>query len=290
MSNEEVELLEPVAATQGLALPDASDQDDYASALAELGVTPGQVRAESEQTEDMRPMPRGFGHLVVKPSSIEGVGLFTERPIAAGEYIGLARISNMRTPLGRYVNHARRPNAEFRVLTNNDIVVVALEDLPAGTEITIDYREAMQRRIESLAVVSEHSIDVVEQYLQTIQSGDIHTQHALSGKCYARTIHVPAGITMVGAKHLHDHINIFVGDVTFRTETGMKRLTGFHVLPTKAGMKRVGYFHKPTSWTTVSYTELTDLAAIEEEMTDEAHKLHTRTHQIGTEQLLCLPQ
>lgn len=197
--------------------------------------------------------------------------------------MGVARFSGIRTPLGRYVNHSATPNSEMRTLPNGNLGTVALRDIEAGEEITNDYRNAL-----ALAMVSEHSIDVVEQYLLSTPQVDVDTRHALAGEVYARTIHVPAGVVMVGARHLHDHINIFVGDVSFRTDQGMKRLTGFNVLPTKGGMKRVGYFHTPTSWTTVSHTKLTDLAEIEEEMTDEAHKLQTRT--LNQEQTLCLPQ
>ena len=45
-----------------------------------------------------------------------------------------------RTNLARYVNHACRPNVEA-VLHRGRMIYRALEDIPAGAEITIDYGE-----------------------------------------------------------------------------------------------------------------------------------------------------
>ena len=46
---------------------------------------------------------------------------------------------------------------------------------------------------------------------------------------------------------------------------------------TKAGMKRVGFAHQDTAWSTVCHTQSTDLETIENEMTNESAMLQTRT-------------
>lgn len=105
---------------------------------------------------------------------------------------------------------------------------------------------------------------------------DLRTSHCLSGGVYSRTIYIPAGTVLTGATHKRDHVNIVVGDITVTTDDGPMRLTGYHVLPTKAGHKRAGFAHADTIWTTVSHTELTDIEDIEDELVIESDRLQTR--------------
>lgn len=112
--------------------------------------------------------------------------------------------------------------------------------------------------------------------LQTPQI-DLKTSHSLSGGMYARTIYIPAGTVLTGATHKTDHINIVFGDISVSTDEGMKRLTGHHVIETKAGMKRAGFAHEYTVWTTICKTDLTDIKEIEKELVIESEMLQTNT-------------
>lgn len=105
---------------------------------------------------------------------------------------------------------------------------------------------------------------------------DLMTEHSLSGGVYARTIYLDAGCVLTGATHKKDHINIVVGDITVTTDKGPLRLTGHHVLETKAGAKRAGVAHAKTVWTTVCATDKTDLHEIEDDLVLEADRLQTR--------------
>jgi uncharacterized protein len=97
-----------------------------------------------------------------------GLGLFAAKPIAKRAYIvtyrgkriptveahrrereGKAKYmfeldarwtidGSSRRNLGRYINHACRPNCEA-VLRQGQLVFVALRDIPPGEEITLDY-------------------------------------------------------------------------------------------------------------------------------------------------------
>lgn len=111
---------------------------------------------------------------------------------------------------------------------------------------------------------------------------DLNTMHALSGGMYARTIFIPAGTVLTGATHKTDHLNIVCGDISVSTDEGMKRMTGYHVITTKAGMKRAGFAHADTVWTTICKTDSTDIEAIENELVEEAEKLQTRQLQISS--------
>lgn len=122
-----------------------------------------------------------------------------------------------------------------------------------------------REQIERLAGCLEHMPQV-----------DLQTQHAINGGMYARTIFIPAGCTLVGAAHKTDHLNVMVGDITVWTEQGMKRLQGFHVLPTKAGAQRAGHAHADTWWTTICRTDETEIAAIEADLVEQPERLQTR--------------
>ncbi len=123
---------------------------------------------------------------------------------------------------------------------------------------------------------SRQRVEQIEQLILQTPQVDLQTTHALSGGVYARTIFIPAGTILTGAAHKKDHLNIMQGDITVSTDDGMKRLTGQHVVPTKAGNKRIGYAHADTIWTTICHTTLSDIAEIEEELIEEPEKLQTR--------------
>lgn len=129
--------------------------------------------------------------------------------------------------------------------------------------------------------VAEHTLQdniaKAEAYLLTLPQVDLQTKHSISGGMYARTIFIPAGTTMTGATHKTDHLDVMQGDVMFTLGDGeTKRLTGHHVLVTKAGAKRIGHAHTDTIWTTICRTDLTDIQEIESELVVEAEQLQTR--------------
>ena len=123
-----------------------TDRDDFFAAIMEMGFTPEEVRAQSEDDSDAIPMPKGSYKFRVYPSMIEGKGLFATADIKNGEFIGLARIGNKRTVVGRYANHAKRPNAVMVLYSNGDIGLQAIQEIKGmkggqlGDEITVCYR------------------------------------------------------------------------------------------------------------------------------------------------------
>ena len=105
---------------------------------------------------------------------------------------------------------------------------------------------------------------------------DLGTTNVVHGRMCARTIFIPAGGALVGALTNRDNICIVQGDILVTTDEGPQRLTGFNVITAKAGSKRGGIAYADTYWTTIWHTELTDIIAIEDEMTDESELLQTR--------------
>jgi len=120
------------------------DVKDFFYALECLGVSPEQVKEESENELDQIPFPSGSYKCEVKDSAIHGKGLFATGNISAGEVIAPARLSGKRTPAGRFTNHTRFSNASM-IKDGDDIYLVATRDIKGmtggqkGEEITINY-------------------------------------------------------------------------------------------------------------------------------------------------------
>ena len=132
----------------------------------------------------------------------------------------------------------------------------------------------------SLVLASNEKVNNLQEELEKQPQIDLQTAHELSGKIYARTIFVPKDTVLVGTVHKRDHINVVCGDISVTTDEGIKRFTGYHVIPTKAGMKRAGIAHLDTFWTTLCYTEETQLHDIEDDLVEESNKLQTRLFEL----------
>ena len=82
-----------------------------------------------------------------RKSNIHGYGVFAKRNIIKGDVIGLGTIDvYYKTTLGRYTNHSDDNNAKFYFLHNNDMIMVAEEDIIIGSEILINYRHHVNER------------------------------------------------------------------------------------------------------------------------------------------------
>lgn len=139
-------------------LPDLRAQTDYYRLLEELGVTEAQVREEVE-ADNVIPLGAGCWKVKLGHSMIEGRGVFATADIAAGEWIGPARIGDKRTILGRYANHSPTPNAIPVLTDDGGIDLVAAVPIAGcaggmdGDEITINYRHTLElaKRLQELA-------------------------------------------------------------------------------------------------------------------------------------------
>ena len=134
-------------------------------------------------------------------------------------------------------------------------------------------------------------VETLEREIARLPQVDIPPQHDVSGGIYARTGFIPAGTTFTGAIHTKDHINVIFGDVSVLGDGETIRLTGYHVITTKAGSKRVAHTHADTYWTTLIATELQDISEIEDEICTDSTTLQTRknglTHDKPLEMKLC---
>lgn len=107
---------------------------------------------------------------------------------------------------------------------------------------------------------------------------NLGTWHHFADGLVARTIFIPAGTALTGAAHKAEHLNVCFGDIEVWTEGGMKRLQGYHVLPSLPGAKRAGRTFADTWWTTVHLNpgNERDLAKLEDALVEDAHLLQRR--------------
>lgn len=132
----------------------SEDREDFIKVLSESGFDESTVRTQSENELDQIPMPYGAWSFKVDDSPIEGKGIFATSDIESGEEIGPARLSGMRTPLGRFTNHSKNPNAVMVENAVGNINLVALKKIAGskggypGDEIVIDYRQSLRLRRE----------------------------------------------------------------------------------------------------------------------------------------------
>ncbi|MET3134315.1 hypothetical protein AAKU55_004610 [Oxalobacteraceae bacterium GrIS 1.11] len=132
------------------------DRDDFTAAIAELGFCAETVRRQSENVADQVPMPFGHQQTKIGDSAIEGRGLIATADFAVGAIIAPARVGGMRTPAGRFTNHAKSPNARMALANaGGDIHLVAIAPIVGcrggadGDEITVDYRQAVALNLAS---------------------------------------------------------------------------------------------------------------------------------------------
>lgn len=138
------------SSVQAETLRREEDREDFEAMIEQYELSKEMVRAQSENQDDQIEMPCGYGpKITIRSSCIEGKGVFLSAPAEEGEVIGPARINGKRTPLGRYTNHAKSPNAKFEINSAGDIDLVATARISGceaggqGEEVTVDYRQAL---------------------------------------------------------------------------------------------------------------------------------------------------
>lgn len=117
------------------------DMLGYEEAIEELGYSEREVRAISERKFDIIEQPEDYKGLTkIDNSDIEGKGVFALTDFSEGDAVGVGRVDNNRTDLGRYTNHSSEPNVKC-TLINKEVLFEAIKPIHKNEEITIDYRD-----------------------------------------------------------------------------------------------------------------------------------------------------
>lgn len=118
---------------------------------------------------------------------------------------------------------------------------------------------------------TREAINRLENEMRGMPQVDIQTEHSFGPGFYARTIVIPAGVTLTGKVHSTEHIFMVIkGDITLVTEHGRKRVQGPYQAVCQPGTKRVGYAHTEVVCTNIHITDETDLCVLERLLIDNS--------------------
>lgn len=112
-------------------------------------------------------------------------------------------------------------------------------------------------------------MEALEREIQKLPQVDCPVWHFFAPGLYARKMLIRKGTVLTGAVHRTEHLCIVSGDIEVTTDDGVHRIADTHaILSSKPGVKRAGYAHQDTYFTTVHATTETDLAKLVEELTE----------------------
>ncbi|MEZ7524006.1 hypothetical protein [Burkholderia vietnamiensis] len=118
-------------------------------------------------------------------------------------------------------------------------------------------------------VVARAKVERLEREIQQLPQADCPVWHHFAPGLYARKMLIRKGITLTGAVHRTEHLVIVSGDISVITDDGVQRITDSHfIFKSMPGMKRAGFAHQDTYFTTVHATTETDLDMLIEELTE----------------------
>lgn len=115
--------------------------DDYKLFLTQLNLSQTEIDSIVTIEHDLTEMPEEYA-TEVKPSKIQGVGLFATKNFIKGETVCPSRLNGMQTPGGRFINHSPKNNV-VPVKIGDDIYVVADRDIYKTEELLLNYRDMM---------------------------------------------------------------------------------------------------------------------------------------------------
>jgi len=89
-----------------------------------------------------RPLPP---YLTIKPSSVDGLGLFAVEPIKKSQNLGISHVFDkfwennyIRTPLGGFINHSSTPNCRTSK-EGRYLYIYTITDIKIEEELTLKY-------------------------------------------------------------------------------------------------------------------------------------------------------
>lgn len=144
--------------------------------------------------------------------------------------------------------------------------------------MTVITGEALRQKIVSL-----------ESEMRKHEQIEIRPKHYLAHGLYAREILIPKGTLLTGKIHLSEHLNIISqGDISVATDDGIKRIKAPATIISKPGIKRVGFAHEDTVWTTIHACDEADIEKIEEMLVVDTFEEFERRIESRKKEYLCL--
>ncbi len=109
----------------------------------------------------------------------------------------------------------------------------------------------------------------IEAEMAKLPQVDCPVRHHFAPGIYAREMTIPKGVTLTGAVHKTEHLNIVSkGRIAVSTDDGIREVSAPFTFVSKPGTKRIGHAIEETVWTTIHATDETDIDKLVEELTE----------------------
>ena len=119
----------------------AEVKDDYQLFLTQIGLNQVEMDKIVSITDDLMDMPKEYA-TELRPSKIDGEGLFATKSFKMWEVVCPCRLNGKRTPGGRFVNHSHKNNL-MPIKIGDDIYAIASQDIYENEELLLNYRDMM---------------------------------------------------------------------------------------------------------------------------------------------------
>ncbi len=111
---------------------------------------------------------------------------------------------------------------------------------------------------------TRYKVFMAEALMKQQPQVELKVVHHFSKGVYARELHIPACVILVGEIHKFKNLNILSkGCMQVLTEDGIKEVEAPFTVVSPEGTKRIAYTITPCIWTTIHGTDETDIDAIE---------------------------
>jgi len=122
--------------------------------------------------------------------------------------------------------------------------------------------QALTNRVDMSAILK------LEDEICNLPQADVPVKHYFTDGMYAREMSIAANTVLTGAVHKTEHLCVISqGTISVMTEDGVKTLSAPCTFISRPGIKRVGFAHSDTVWTTFHATKETDIDKLIEELT-----------------------
>lgn len=135
----------------------------------------------------------------------------------------------------------------------------------------------IEARVPAMTASAIGKVKALEAVLKTAPQSIIETHHVLHGGQYSRTVMIPADVVITGALIKIATTLIVNGDCTVFLGDDIIKISGYNVLAASAGRKQAFIAHGDTYLTMTFPTNATTIEEAENEFTDEAELLLSRS-------------
>ena len=254
-----------------------SMSNDFEQMLTDLLVTKEQLTEISENPKDRVNVL--LKNTVVSDSNTHGKGIFSIQDIDENVLIDKARWGDLRTQVGRYVNHSSAPNCVMQ-LVGQDVYLKSIKNITSGSELTVDYRQSSKLSSWCPVEARKASVSNLETSIEDLVKNDpsldaislCPIKHHFSERVdeygcgmYAREMFMPKGVTLTGKIHKHSHLNILISGRIYYScsQLGSRELIAPCTFESPKGAKRAFHALEDSVFTTIHHTKTPSIDDIE---------------------------